>query len=285
MNARPAVVALLLLLTACGGQGGSAQPAPDDPGAPSPGAVAIRVEHRGGFVPVTLISSRLPMVSVYGDGWVITEGPVPAIYPGPALPNLQRRQVPVADVRRFVQKALDAGVGSGADLGRPSVTDVPDTVFTVTTGEGVKELAVYALEITDDGPNAVLTPEQRAAREKLATFLAELQELAAGGESDPYPVTSLAAIAIPYPEQNAPSELPRPPAVAWPGPALPGEQIGPGARVGCVTATGDQAQTVLAAAAKASSATPWTSGGKTWSVQLRPLLPDESGCEDLAAQR
>jgi len=34
-----------------------------------------------------------------------------------------------------------------------------------------------------------------------------------------------------------------------------------------------------------NAATPWTSGGKTWWLTLRPLLPDESGCADLAAKR
>jgi hypothetical protein len=284
--AGPTAVALLLLLAACGGQGGTAEPAPDDPGAaPDPEAVAIRVVQTGGFVPASAISGRLPLVSLYGDGRLITEGPVPAIYPGPALPNIQRRQIPVEDVRTLVRKALDAGVGSGADLGRPTVTDMPDTRFTVTTTDGVKDIEVYALEMTEDGPNAGLTPEQRAARHKLAALLAELQELAAGEGSEPYPVTSLAAIATAYPEQTPPSEPSPPPAVAWPGPALPGEKIGASDVVGCVTATGDQAKAVLAAAAKANAATPWTSGGKAWSLVLRPLLPDESGCADLAAQR
>jgi hypothetical protein len=45
--------------------------------------------------------------------------------------------------------------------------------------------------------------------------------------------------------------------------------------------TGDEAKAVLAAAAKANSLTPWTSGGKTWRVGLRPLLPDEHTCADL----
>jgi hypothetical protein len=287
----PTVVVALLLLAACGGTGGTAGTGgatgsePGDAGTPKPDVVAIRVVHSGGFVPVTAIPSRLPLISVYGDGWVISEGPVPAIYPGPALPNIQRRQIPVQDVRTFVQKALDAGVGSGADLGRPTVTDMPDTVFTVTTDDGVKQLEVYALEMTEDGPNAGLTPEQRAARQKLTAFLAELQELQAAGGSEPYPATSVAAIATAYPEENPPTEPSPPPAVAWPGPALPGEKIGGSDQVGCVTVTGDEAKAVLAAAESAKSTTPWTSGGKTWSLQLRPLLPDESGCADLATQR
>jgi hypothetical protein len=49
-----------------------------------------------------------------------------------------------------------------------------------------------------------------------------------------------------------------------------------------VTATGDQARAVLDAAGAASAVTPWTTpDGGRWSVTLRPLLPDESGCADL----
>ncbi|HVA85136.1 MAG TPA: hypothetical protein VNF73_02335 [Candidatus Saccharimonadales bacterium] len=29
---------------------------------------------------------------------------------------------------------------------------------------------------------------------------------------------------------------------------------------------------------RASTLTPWTSGGHRWSIVVRPLLPDESGC-------
>jgi hypothetical protein len=284
MGATAAV--LLLLASACGGgQEGSTDPPSADAGSIGPDTVAIRVDHTGGFVPATQIPSRVPLVSVYGDGRVITEGPVPAIYPGPALPNVQQQKIPPGDVAALVRKALDAGVGSGADFGRPSVTDLPDTRFTVTTGEEVKRAEVYALEIVEEGPNAALTDAQRAARKKLTALMDELRDLpTALGESESYPVSSLAAIASAYPEQNPP-DVPAPTPVTWPGPPLPGEPVGSGGRIGCVTMTGDAAKAVLAAAANANAATPWTSDGKAWSVRLRPLLPDESGCADLSAQR
>jgi len=52
-----------------------------------------------------------------------------------------------------------------------------------------------------------------------------------------------------------------------------------------VVATGAQLDTVLAAVAKANQNTPWSSGGNTYSITFRPLLPDESGCADLKAAR
>jgi hypothetical protein len=283
-------VALLLAMSACGGQEAVSDPEPAgsaSPGVPGPldaDAVAIRVDITGGFVPASAVPGRLPVVSVYGDGRVITEGPVPAIYPGPALPNLQQRRIPAGDVALLVRKALDAGVGSGADFGLPTVTDMPNTRVTVATSEGVRQSQVYGLQMVEEGPNRVLTDAQRAARDKLRALVDELQNPpTATGEPEPYPASALVALATEYRNQ---ADLPSPPpAVAWAGPALPGEMLGPGNMLGCVTVTGDAAKTILATAAKANAATPWTSDGKTWRLLLRPLLPDESGCADLAARR
>jgi hypothetical protein len=53
--------------------------------------------------------------------------------------------------------------------------------------------------------------------------------------------------------------------------------------VTCVTATGAEATAVIEAAGGANLLTPWLSAdGTRWSVLFRPLLPDESGCADLA---
>ena len=61
---------------------------------PPAGGLVLLVEHTGGFVTPDTTASRLPLVSVYSDGRVVTEGPVIAIYPGPALPNVQVTPVP-----------------------------------------------------------------------------------------------------------------------------------------------------------------------------------------------
>ena len=45
----------------------------------------LRVGYTGGFVSPPATAGRLPLISVYADGRVISEGPVAAIYPGPAL--------------------------------------------------------------------------------------------------------------------------------------------------------------------------------------------------------
>lgn len=49
----------------------------------------------------------------------------------------------------------------------------------------------------------------------------------------------------------------------------------------CLTLTGDEGARAVELAAGASSATPWVSDGKQYHLVFRPLLPDESGCDDL----
>jgi len=283
--AAAAAVPLLLLVSACGPQPGADADPVADVGALDADAVALRVDTTGGFVPAEAVPGRLPGVTVYGDGRVVTEGPVPAIYPGPALPNLVQAQISADDVDLLVQKALDAGVGASPDLGQPGVADATTTRLRVTTAEGTKETQVYALGMNDTDP--ALSGAQQAARKKLSDFVNALQDLSmtlgSAVDQQPFPVTAIAAIATPYAGEPS-AGLPAPQPVAWPGPALPGDKLNAALDVGCVTATGDAATAVVAAAGKANASTPWTSGEKQWSVRFRPLLPDETDCADLAKQ-
>ena len=147
--ARPALVAALMIgVAACaepaesGGTAGS-PPARSEPAATE--GLVLRVEQTGGFLPPTTIAARLPMVSVYADGRVFTEGPVAAVYPGPALPNVQVGEIDAAEVQALVDRALDAGVAESGDLGTPSVADAPSTRFTVVTTQETHVREVYAL--------------------------------------------------------------------------------------------------------------------------------------------
>ena len=278
---RPAVAAAVLLgLAACGERGTTA--APPDTASQVPAAaegLVLRVEYTGGFVTPSALAGRLPVVSVYADGVVISEGPVAAIYPGPALPNLQQQQIDTDVVQDLVDRALAAGVAETSDLGSPPVADAPSTRFTVVTATGAYVREVYALsESPTEGSG--LTAEQEAAREELGDFLAEVTGPTVSGEdSQPYAPTSVAAVVSPWVD---PGDGLGSPEVAWPGPALPGQPTGGPPDVTCVTATGDQAQALLGAAGAANAATPWvTPDGTRWSVMFRPLLPDEFTCADL----
>ena len=284
-----AAVALAVLLTACAGRaGGGASPADPSPEPrPHPTTVVLQVSEVGGFTTPALLAARLPTVTVYSDGRVITDGPVMAVFPAPALPNLQLYQLDDGGVRELVDRALAAGVAETTDLGHPPVADATSTRFAVRAGGETVTREVYALgigrsDLRPDGPVGV-TEEQAAARTRLSELVEALRnpgevlgaERVAGPER--YQPEAVAALVSPYAEPTPDLAQPAQP---WPGPLLPGEPIAPG--VTCVTATGEQADAVLDAAADASAATPWTSADDTrWSVVLRPLLPHESGCEDL----
>ncbi|MGW4467954.1 hypothetical protein [Micromonospora sp. NPDC004704] len=246
----------------------------------------LRIDHTGGFVPVETIPSRLPLVSIYGDGRVITLGPTTLAHPGPALPHLLQTVISADNVQTLFEKAQEAGVGTATDLGQPPVADVQNTRFTLATAEGSKTLEVVALGMEEAGG---LSDAQKAAREKLSELVNELSDvratLGAGTvkEPEPYPAVAIAAIATPHVTQPDPA-LPAQPAVAWPGPALPGDRLKATLDVGCVVVADDEAGKVVDAARKANADTPWESDGKQWKIVFRPLLPEETGCADLAGQ-
>ncbi len=279
-------MSLLLLVTACGPQGEVANAdGPGQPEGPHPAdAVVFQLTSIGGFGMPSALASRTPSISVYGDGRVISEGPTILIYPGPALPNLQVHPIAPEDVSTLLESARAAGVDGAVDFGTPALADAPTTRFTVRGANGTEQIDVPALaEAGDDAPG--LTAEQQAARTRLRAFVASLTSdsgplaPARGDSAKPYVPTVVAGVAEPFTDPEGLGQ----PEVAWPGPTLPGEPLGSSTGPGCVTVSGDALQTLLAAAAETTAAAPWTSDGKSWTVRLRPLLPDETSCGDLVA--
>ncbi len=270
-----AAAASLLVLAACAqpSSSSSAAAAPSASSPASPDDLILRVASVGGFVTPDMRAGRLPTTSIYADGRVIVPGPEVMIYPGPALPNLQIGSITPEQAQKLVEEAVAAGVRTGADFGQPGVTDIPATRITA----GDQTVGVEALrEAQADDP--ALTAAQKDARAKLTAFLEKLDRITSELQTTAYEPEVLAAVVSPYVEPGD-DQLARPQAVDWPGEALPGEPIGAGLH--CVTAAGDQKENILAAAKTAVTTTPWVSGGNGWSVRLRPLLPDETGCGDL----
>jgi hypothetical protein len=274
--ARTAGALGLLLLCACAQRAGGTAADPTEPGLPGAAdELVLQVSHTGGFVTPEMLAARLPLVSVYADGRVLTEGPVPAIHPGPALPNVQVGRLDQAGLQALVDRAVAAGVAETADLGEPPVADAPSTRFTLVTTAGTHVREAYALDEAELG----LTAEQQAARAELAGFRDRLSSPGDGSGSS-YEAGAVAAVVTTWVDGG--DGLTRPD-VAWPGPALPGEPMAGPLDLGCVVASGDHARAVLAAARTADAATPWvTPDGRRWAVLFRPLLPDETSCADLA---
>lgn len=263
-----------LALVGCGAK---VTPGPPVTGDHAPTDLVLRIDPLPGFGPAEWWYTHLPIISVYGDGRVITTGSTPAIFPGPALPPLLIQQIPTSDVRRLAEQARAAGVGSNADLGQPAIADAGSMKFTLLTDAGVVQTTAYALGDFDD-PN--FTASQRAARQALQKLVDDLRGPLPGPAPVPYTPTGVAVIAQPWRDPGDPA-LPNPPAIAWPGPALPGQSLSLSDGLGCAIATGATADAVIAAATHANTRTPWTYGAQRWTLTLRPLLPDETSCEDL----
>jgi hypothetical protein len=290
---RPAVVAAVLLaLAACAGRAGEPETPPAAPTVALPddsdGSLVLQAEYTGGFVTPETTAARLPLASVYADGRMIVEGPVAAIYPGFAWPNVQVIDIGRDRVQELADRALAAGVAETDDLGMPPLADVPSTRFTLVTADETYVREVYGLTETAGMADSGLTEAQVAARADLRELLDDLTGLAVPEDGDPAPQPwtpeVVASIVRPYVASEADVEqglVPEP--VPWPGPQLPGQPVGPFPDLSCVTAVGDQATAVIDAAQDANMLTPWLSpDGTRWSVVFRPLLPEESGCKDLA---
>jgi hypothetical protein len=49
----------------------------------------------------------------------------------------------------------------------------------------------------------------------------------------------------------------------------------------CAVVSGQDWSDVRALAARATTLTPWVSGGDRYAITFRPLLPDEAGCPSI----
>jgi hypothetical protein len=207
-------------------------------------AVVLQLKELPGLLPPGGRASVVPVVTVYGDGRVVA-----ADTQGVRPPRLTTRLLARAEVERVlhdVQRA-DLPLADGAAGGQVG-PDAPTATLTVADSAGVRVLSVR--------------------RDEAATRVRQrLVDLSAGGE--PYGTDRVAVIAVASGTGGRP----------WPaGELATGSATRDGAR--CVLLSGAAA----AAAVRAVGGVPggsWSSGGVTYSVTLRPLLPDERSCADL----
>jgi hypothetical protein len=284
------LIPLALFVSACGrlnddggagggGSGGDATAIDHPTGAND---LILRVEYEGGFVPVGYHLRRLPSWSLFGDGRIVTEGPQIEIYPAPALPNLLVRTVSEDGIQAILRAARDAGLMDGdATYDYPCVTDLPTTVFTLTADGSTSVVSAYALGV-DQEPCRDADVDARA---DLAAFQNKLGALdgwlpqGSVGDEEPFTPSAVRLYVQPYTGSPDPGleQAPR----DWP---LGGSLRKAGAPlkdlegVRCVALEGQDASTFLAAAADTNQLTPWRSDGDRFSILIRTLLPDESGC-------
>jgi hypothetical protein len=243
--------------------------------------LVLRVSTGGGFVPVEYNLTMTPEFSLYGDGRVIVTGPVIAIYPGPALPNLQTATISEDAVQAILAAAKEAGLfQSGVDYGQPGITDVGTTSFTLNADGRTYQTDIYALGMESGAGE--LTMEQQQARAAIQDFRGKLTDLTSlvttQIEWATYEYKSLAIFSRPVdPNAGTDSTDVAPGYLDWPlgDLATLGEAVDPGYRR--VVVTGEDLATLKQKPPleQANQITIWKSAGREYHLYFRPLLPDE----------
>jgi hypothetical protein len=280
-----AMMAVALIAAACGGigndatNGGSAgADGIDHPSGSN--EVVLRIAWEGGFVPVEMMLSRIPVWTLYGNGTVIVEGPQIEIYPPPLLPNLLATRISEGGIQVILEAARDAGLMDGdVSYPYPCVADAPTTVFTTTADGSTSVVSADALGAT--GPCPEVDAEARAA---LNDFQMQLGDLAgwlpagAVSEEETYNPSEMDLYIGAY---QAGGEFPQQP-IDWPL-ATPlssfGEPVeGTAGDLRCGVVSGTDLDVVLPDLQEANALTPWVSDTEEYRLIARPLLPDEGSC-------
>lgn len=283
-----AVAIVTLTLAACSVAGSSPSGSSAPVGITYPtraSDLVLRLRYVGGFVPPAAHLVDLPVISVYGDGTVIVPGPQIAIFPGPALPNLQRATITPAGMQILLEAARDAGLlGPDVHYDLGGIMDASSAEFTLNAEGSVHTISAYALMESSgspQGPDAAVSE----ARAKLARFQAQLGNLEGLldgdlGGSSAYEAERIQLLVSPGAPDN--QGLAQPP-IDWPlstplstfGKALP--DLFQGQRCGVVE--GADLVLLMPLLEKASALTPWTDSDAAYGMIVRPLLPGEEGCQ------
>lgn len=247
--------------------------------------------------PAELQLIAMPEFSLFEDGAIYRLGPVIAIYPPAALPNLTKMRVSQAAIDAIMDEARKAGLEQPLRVPDQSMTDtIPAHRFLFNDDGTLVESLVWGLMI-----DAVQAPDwgeealaQQQALRSLAAYLSNIpfnlpaedlleQELPI--DPDRLQVLSFEATADLALESGLPN-LDQPP-LEWPLATSLAELSSPfepetGAdlpAISCVEIAGEDARAVVETSRQGDLLSPWVDNGITYGLLLKPLLPDQSGCQ------
>jgi hypothetical protein len=231
----------------------------------------LQIASEGGFISPSFQLTRTPLLALYGDGRVIVPGPVDAASPGPLLPNLRQQHITPAEIQTILAAADAAGLlGPNVTYGGPGMPDAPNTVFRTTVAS-----VTHLINASGTGVEA---------QTKLGAFENSVLNLSGtlgrtvpdDGPYQPAGFNVFSSVAS-QPDATAP-------VVTWPLSADPatagGTTLVDGVR--CLAAKGADLTAFLAAAKTATAGTIWKAPSGEFSVSVRPLYPEESGCAAVA---
>jgi len=285
--ARPAaLLAIAAVAVACVASAGAAGSRPS-PKPVDPDKVIFRVSWDGGFVTPETLLGRVPMVVVYADGRVITQGPVPMIYPGPFMPNLQERTLSPEALDRLVALASEKDLLKDVRYDFPGIADAADTVLAINLDGRSYHVTAYALaEAGIEGeiaPAVEVPPADKAGRAAMREFIDALMAVHETDYIDQphaYEFESL-RLYVKSAEIVENSEFPgEQPPITWllDDLATAGKAIDNPSVDRCLVVDGDDLATVLPLLQGANQLSVFESEGAFYSLVPRPLYPDESGC-------
>ncbi len=253
--------------------------------------LVLRVDLTGGFVPVEFMLTALPPVSVYGDGTIITQGPQIAIFPPPALPNLLAATVTEEGMQLILEEAKSAGLLDGDatydDLTK-YIADANTTVFITNAGGVSTMVSAYALGLGGDLSDfEIEDPETWMKlsdfRDLMFSLPGWLPDDTISAEQGPYEIERLQIITDPI-DPTATFETDEGGEMDWPL-ETPLAEIGEPHLIldrddmRCFVAEGEDLEELLPLFEQANSLVRWQSDGSEYFLHLRPLLPEEEGCE------
>jgi hypothetical protein len=242
----------------------------------TPGEAIVEVTASGGIPPAEVrVSDTLPQVWLAGDGRYLA--PSGSGARAPALTSLAEWRLGEPAIQRLLQHARRVGLfHPDADFGTPEIFDAVNTRVVVVAGGRRHDVIVRALgyPVTD------LDDATLAARAEVSRFLDELEDPASLPDvaaPQPYSPAGVAVLVL------GPATSTLTPAT-WPlgDLATQGTPTGwPTETTRCFVVSGTDVATLSATATQTARSTPWRSGGATWQLALRPLLPDEHTCADI----
>jgi hypothetical protein len=275
-----------LLAAGCataGGAGATSSPSPEptyDVGT-GPGDLILKLTEGGGLFPLEYLLTGMPTFALYGDGRIIVQGPTTEIYPSPLLPNLRVIRVTPAEIQKIVGAADQAGLlGPDAHYDATNIFDAGSSVFVTIVAGKTHTISAYALFADGTTENAATA----AARARLMTFHDRMEALSEFlgrpvSDEEAYEPAAMRVFVSAANETPQPDGLERQ-VVDWPlavDPATAGQPTTvPNVR--CLLLSGADLATFLSVARTANALTIWQTASGRYSVMVRPLYPDESGC-------
>lgn len=240
--------------------------------------IVLRVDSWGGFVPVEVSLTQLPVFTLYGNNTaVFLPQPKDGMFPGPGQPMtpLGTATLTPAQVDALLTFAMGPGglANAAEQYINPLIADAPTTVFTVDAGGVQKQVSVQALGF-EDPSNPSPDDEIRAQLQSLYDLLDSFEEQAGNVESmDLYQPTAYRGMLTQVWEGSTDV------AIAWPWDDVTLEDfVGPADNVArYAELTPEQVAAVTDVPSGGITNIRVTApDGSDWYLSVRPLLPDES---------